>query len=197
MRIRQIAITLILISMLTFSATAKNTTLDIYEVKPITNKRILPDSNSIPGQISDTISIVAAPGEYEPISFAIHAKADIESLTLQITDLKTNKGQTIPASAIDAKVIKCWYQDTGNGYKEKTPAELYNPIDRSGVKVLLPELLLNDDSLIKIEGEHNYMRIKGKYVCISKPEGILKESGVLYNRYDWGKDLVIEDAKTL
>lgn len=169
----------------------------VYKIKAITNKRILPNTADIPGKISDSISITAAPGEYEPASFVVRAKQDIENLILEIPDLKSSDGKTISSFSIDAKVIKCWYQDTGKGYKEQTPAGNYNPIERSEVKVLLPELLLNDDSLIKVDKEHNYMRIKDKYVCISKPEGIVNEKGILYNRYDWGKDFVVADAKKL
>ena len=169
----------------------------VNQVKAITNKRILPYTRDIPGVLSSIVSMTAAPGEYEPASFVVRAHRNIEGLTLEIADLKTPDGATISAHCIDAKVIKCWYQDTGKGYLEDPPAGNYSPIARSGVKALVPELLLNDDSLVITDEEHNYLKIKGKYVCISKPEGIVKEDGVLYNRYDLGKDLVVADAKTL
>jgi hypothetical protein len=169
----------------------------VYQVKAITNKRILPDTKDVPGERSNLIAITAAPGEYEPASFVVKAHRDIENLTLRIPDLETRDGHTISSQSIDAKVIKCWYQDTGKGYAEQHPVGEYNPVERSGVKALMPELLLNDDSLVITDAEHNYLRIKGKYVCISKPEGIAKENGILYTRYDWGKDFDVADAKSL
>jgi len=160
----------------------------LYVVRPITNKRILPRTEAIPGKISDTLPVVAAPGEYEPASFVIRAKEDIEKLRLEVTDLKADSGETIPSSNIDVKVVKVWYQDEGARLQEQAPAQTYNPIvltyhtkPSKYKKVLVPELLLNDDSLIKVDTEEkqNYVRLseggKPKYVLISsdkKGEGI-------------------------
>ena len=63
----------------------------------------------------------------------------------------------------------------------KTRSEYYNPVIRSRTRVLMPELLLNNESLIKVDTEekHNYLKIteggKVKYVLISsekKGEGL-------------------------
>jgi len=152
----------------------------LYVVRPITNKRILPNTEAIPGKISDTLPMVAAPGEYEPASFVIRAKEDIEGLKLEVTDLKADDGHTIRSSNIDIKVVKVWYQDEGRGLQEQPPAQTYNPIvltyrnkPSKYKKVLVPELLLNDDSLIKVDTEekHNYVRVseagKPKHLLIS------------------------------
>ncbi len=166
----------------------ENAAVSIYTVRAITNKRILPDSATIPGEISDTLSVVATPGEYEPASFVLRAKEDIQGLTLEVADLKADGGHTISSSNIDIKVVKVWYQDEGFRLQEQTPARAYNPIALTYhnkpsryKKVLVPELLLNDDSLIKVDTEEkqNYLRVsdkgKPKHLLISgdkKGEGV-------------------------
>ena len=137
-----------------------------YILSPITNDKILPTTYPIPGDVSDTISIIACPGEYEPASFVIHTFTDLTSLWLEPSDLKLKKGEeTIPSSCIDIKIVKSWYQ---SGEKD---------ILNEGKKFLLPELLLNDDSLVRVDTkeEENYLKLSfpegEKYVCISKKEG--------------------------
>lgn len=153
----------------------------LYTVKPISNKRILPETRYIPGKISDTLSIVAMLGEYEPASFVLRAKEDIEDLTFKTADFRNDSGEIIPSSSIDIKVVKCWYQDKGKNYQEYTPSTTYNPLPLAHKKVLVPELLLNDDSLIKVDTQekHNYVKVSDngevKYVIISsekKGEGL-------------------------
>jgi len=169
------------------SASAANETADakrigkrflLYVTKPISNKRILPHAEVIPGKIADTLPVVAAPGEYEPASFVLRAKEDIDELKLAVTDLKADGGETIPSSNIDIKVVKVWYQDEGEGLQEQTPAHTYNPTPLTHhnkpskyKKILVPELLLNDDSLIKVDTEEkqNYLRVSDK----GKPEHLL------------------------
>ena len=164
----------------TVNAKPLNKIFTLFVVRAITNERILPRSKAVPGEISDTLSVVATPGEYEPASFVIRANENIESLALTVSDLKTQRGRTIPSSHVDIKLVKAWYQDQGLGYQQETPAHTYNPMvltyrnePKKYKKVLVPELLLNDDSLIKvdIQKKHNYLKIsdKGKeeYVLIS------------------------------
>ena len=152
------------------TADAKQLTnkLTLYIVRAITNERILPQSETVPGKVSDTLSVVATPGEYEPASFVIRANEDIESLALTVSDLKTQGGRTISSSQVDIKVVKAWYQDQGLKYQQETPARTYNPTVLSYhkepknkyKKVLVRELLLNDESLIKVDQKekHNYVK---------------------------------------
>ena len=139
-----------------------------YVVKPISEIKVLPDTLLSPDKISDTLSIIASPGEYEPASFVLYPGRDIKSLRLEATALVLNKG-IIPASNIDIKVVKCWYQAGGAWFTVGAPK---NPKK----KVLVPELLLKDDSLVKVDYEkkENYLKLKypegEKYVWISKAE---------------------------
>ena len=159
----------------------------IYKVNPITMKGILPDA-FVPGKISDEIKLIAARGEYEPASFVIRGKENIRGLKLKVTDLKSKKGELIPSSCIDIRVVKCWYQDRGEGgngepYSEEVLAKTYSPIYRSGIKVLVPELLLHDEELVRVDHaeKHNFVRDKdGDYKIVSSEklgEGL---TGVLF-----------------
>ncbi|MBT7299869.1 MAG: hypothetical protein HN849_10165, partial [Victivallales bacterium] len=61
-----------------------------------------------------------------------------------------------------------------------TPAKSYNPIQYAGRRVLVPELLLNDDRLVRVdlEDEHNLIRVGAnqdgspRYISISDPQGV-------------------------
>jgi hypothetical protein len=107
------------------------------------------------------LTITACPGEYEPASFVLRALQAITALQATATDLVSGPN-TIPASALDIKVVKCWYQ-AGNGAPE----------DSSTFGTFLtPELLLNDDKMVNVDlsAKKNYLRtpgLTGSYLCIS------------------------------
>ena len=87
----------------------------------------------------------ASPGEYESASFVLLATKKT-TVTFDTTDLR-NGGETIPKNALDLKLVKVWYQ-AGVGI-----TDLNNPI-------LTPELLINDDDLVKLNHsqKRNYVR---------------------------------------
>ncbi|HID77829.1 MAG TPA: hypothetical protein EYP56_17755, partial [Planctomycetaceae bacterium] len=120
--------------------------LAVFLFPPITNQRVLPNSFPIPGRIGDRIEIAACPGEYEPATFAVLAMEQLEALTLSISPLRGERAE-LPADVVDPYVVKCWFQGKGN-------------VGRSKERVLKPELLLKDDSLIRVdlEKKRNYMR---------------------------------------
>ena len=148
-----------------------NKKLLTYIIEPITNMKIFPDALFIPGEdISNEVSIIACPGEYEPASFVIVSLDNIKDLRLIPTDLKSKDGKVISSSNLDLKVVKCWYQSGGG--------ETAIPVNR-GRKVFTPELLLKDDSLVKVDTEkkENYLKLnypEGEmYLCISRKEDLL------------------------
>jgi hypothetical protein len=70
----------------------------------------------------------------------------------------TGSGGTISSSLIDVKVVKAWYQSGENIYVGSNKRKLFTP-----------ELLLKDDSLIKVENQENYLKLtSGNYVWISE-----------------------------
>jgi len=139
----------------------------VYAVPTITDDKILPSSEISSSYISDTISVKASPGEFEPASFVIRADEDIESVIIDIDNLTGSNGE-IQSTNIDIRTVKCWYQ---GGY------ELYN--NNIIGRYLTPELLLKDESLIYVEGEEwpvydmsnpggrNYLKVDGSYIDIS------------------------------
>jgi len=136
----------------------------VYVVRPISDLMILPDDKYVPGRAARALSLTAARGEYEPASFVVSAMSAIDSLTLTVSDLRSD-GATIPADRVDVKAVKCWYQ-AGTAW-------VTNRQDKSR-SVLIPELLLNDDTLIKVDDEK-----KGNYIKLRFPEG---------ERYEWISD---------
>ena len=147
---------------------SKNVT--IYVVPAITDNKILPKSLISPSYISDTISVKASPGEFEPSSFVIHTNQDINSTIIESTNL-TGSGGTIPSTNVNIRVVKCWYQ---GGYSDD------GDLGVSG-RYLTPELLLKDDSMVKVTGEDwnqwnisnskgkNYLKLtNGSFIDISK-----------------------------
>ncbi|MFA7229954.1 MAG: hypothetical protein WC071_01665 [Victivallaceae bacterium] len=126
----------------------------IYVVNPVSSIKILPDSLVIPGKISKNIEITACNGEFEPASFVVKSDINIDSLNVKTSDLKSDNN-TINAAFVDIKAVKCWYQ-AGSAWYQITQ-------DKSQ-KALVPELLLNDNSLIKIDCDKkdNYVKLDMK-----------------------------------
>jgi len=138
--------------------TAEASSITVYVVPTMTDEKILPYTSISPDYISSHISIMASPGEYEPASFVVRANEDIASLTVAPTDL-TGANGSIPSTSIDIRVVKCWYQ----AGKESIVRQASDP------KALTPELLLKDDSLVKVQGGENYLKLtSGSYVWISQ-----------------------------
>ena len=141
--------------------------LVVYVLKPVAPNKVLPttDPASIPGRISDTIRVMATPGECAPASIVLRPRGDVPDLMLEATAL-TGTASTIAASSVDLRWVKCWYQDGGAWWN----------IIRRGGKLLVPELLLHDDSLVRVdyEKEENHLKLTypdgaTKYAWISDP----------------------------
>lgn len=136
------------------SALGNTENLAVYVTRPISDVMILPDTDpgALPGGLSDTVTVVAALGEYEPASIVVRPDRDIVGLELTVTELAGEDGAVIPAANVDIKSVKCWYQAKGAW---KTLVRM------SYRQVLVPELLLNDDTLVKTDHEtgQNYLRL--------------------------------------
>ena len=167
-----------------------NSKIDVSVIRPISNNIILPSSYPIPGVISkNLITINACKGEYEPASIILRSPVnDISSVNVEIPDLISSK-DSISSSEIDIKIVKVWYQGGGawesrNFYKYKK-------------RKLVPELLLNDENLVKVDFklQKNYLRIKEgkkfKYIDISSPE--FKKGNILHSI----SEMNVQDANIL
>lgn len=149
-------------------------------VRAITNERILPTDSMIPGELGETVRITAARGEFEAGSFAVLSERNFAEVELKVSALRGDDGATLPTDCLDVRVVKAWYQDEGRGYRLETPTKGYNPIRYAGRRVLVPELLLHDDRLVRVDlvAERNEMRVgvnndgSPRYISISTPEGV-------------------------
>jgi hypothetical protein len=84
-----------------------NINLAVTTLSPVSSLPVL--STGFYGTVDSKLSVTAAQGEYEPASFVIHAVKGAKALTVAASDLKQGKN-VIPASNIDIKAVKCWYQ---------------------------------------------------------------------------------------
>jgi hypothetical protein len=161
---------------------ASESGLEVYIIKPITSQKILPDTPErlypFAGKTGEkTIFVKACRGEFEPASFVIRAGTNVSGISIVSSDLKSPSGRVITSSAIDVRIVKCWYQAGTSVAK--------------GEKVLVPELLLKDDTLVKVDETEkmNYLRVKvnnvEKYIDITSSDA------------RFPLDAEIHDARTL
>ncbi len=131
-------------------------------------KWVLPFDALVPGKLGNAIAIEAARGECEPASFVVKANEKLDGLEVRASDLASVDGAaSIPSARIDIKAVKCWYKGATSG---KTMNQ------GKGPRVLTPDLLLNDDGLIKVDYEKhdNFAKLRfgggSEYRWISNPE---------------------------
>ncbi|NLY00313.1 MAG: hypothetical protein GXY83_29805 [Rhodopirellula sp.] len=118
----------------------------LYTPGAVTNRVFSSDVFPIPSPIGNRLACSACRGEYEPVSLAIYALEDLKELLVSTTDL-VGSGGTIPADAVDIRVVKSWYQAGWEIWDTKH-------------KILVPELLLKDDRLVRVDTKNreNYLR---------------------------------------
>lgn len=136
--------------------------LACYVVPALSSIPRLPDTLPSDGRLSTLLRVVAAKGEFEPVSFVIAPRSDVASLVLKASPL-SGRGGTLPAGNVDIKIVKCWYQG-GTAW--------YSYFGDSDRRELTPELLLNDETLVRVDREkkENYLRVGGEYRWISYPK---------------------------
>ena len=125
-----------------------------WAVPPMSNEMRLPDEEPTDGVKGGALRVVACRDEFEPASFVMKSDAEVGKFLPVARDLRTEDGHVLKAADIDLKVIKVWYQN-GNCW--------YSYFNDTGLR-LCPELLLNDETLIKVDEERvaNYVRIDYK-----------------------------------
>jgi hypothetical protein len=166
----------------------QNSPFACFSVDAMSSVKYVPGKLPAKLNLSDKVDIIAAKGEYEPASFIIYPFENIENLRFEVTSLNGKEG-SISAKDVDIKVVKCWYQGGTAWHSYFADRER---------RTLIPELLLNDESLIKVDykTQENYLRVdypSGKeYQWISYPT---EAKGVL-NVFNHAKEPV-KDSKVL
>jgi PKD repeat protein len=141
--------------------------------EPSTSIKILPFNYEIPAAPANTISMTATRNEFEAASFILTAQKDLSGITISVPNLYDIQGNTIPSSAIDVRLVKVWYQASPGPIEYTSTGS--NPLYPAVGYYLTPELLLKDDSLVKVDyvTKTNYLRatINGvqQYIDISTP----------------------------
>lgn len=122
-----------------------------YSVPAMSEVQYLPDAYPTDGTAGAPLRIYSALNEYEPASFVIYAFKQHGKVAFEVSDLKSKEGNVFPKSRLDLKTVKVWYQ-AGNAW--------YSYFQDNGYK-LCPELLLNDEDLIKVDTKKvsNYARL--------------------------------------
>ena len=103
---------------------------------------VMPVGTRVPGRAGATLRIRECAGEKTRATVVLWSAAAHENLTVEFTGLRSGfpgLGASLPASVFSAKVVKCHYQGMG--------APFIDCMTGDG-QVLVPELLLNDDSLV-------------------------------------------------
>ncbi len=140
-----------------------------YAVPAMSDVMRLEDIYPEDGVLSGELQAILAQNEFEPLSFELFSFDDLKGVTLSASDLVGPGGAKIAGNDLDLCVVKIWFQN-GNAW--------VSYFDDLGLK-LVPELLLHDENLIKVDlaKEANYARViedgKEKWVWISAPKDFL------------------------
>jgi len=127
--------------------------LTVFGVDPYADNPHLPDA--LPSDARETTSFAtfAAQGEIESASWLVRSDVPVAALDCRLSDLKGPDGATIPASALDLKVVKVWFQPSGF-WTTSWAGDINRP-------VAIPAILLHDDSLVRVDWTNkvNHLRI--------------------------------------
>ena len=122
--------------------------LTVYRLDTITNTRVLPNSYpDVPGEKEGELRLAGCRGEYESASFAVYARREVQNLKLEISDLHCGNN-ILPKSSFEPYVVKCWYQ-AGR-----------DVMFHDGVKRFVPELLLKDDALVRVNTQNETNEVR-------------------------------------
>jgi len=158
----------------------------VYQTKPISSAMVLPRKADLDGELTGTVSLQACRGEYESASIVVWAPEDVPSLHLSVSDLNGPADSLIPARNVDIKWVKCWYQG----------GTAWWGINRDNdTKVLIPELLVNDPTLVRVDLDKETNELKMRY-----PDGPKYRRIDNPNERQWwayqrkGKDFPVRDS---
>lgn len=141
-------------------AATGNEAFSVFEVPAVSSVPQLPDRLGANAKPTKVVRIIATPGEYEPASFVVVPHVELPDFNVVGGTLTGPNGATIDSANVNLRIVKCWYQGGTAWY-----SYFADPHRREFV----PELLLKDDALVKVDREKqdNYLRIGNEYRLIS------------------------------
>ena len=92
---------------------------------------VYPNRNPRPEELVKKLALAAAPGEYEPTTFAVRPLKDLKSATVEVSDLAGPDGAVVPKAAVKVDLVK-YFPLKGSGIDYTlTPSYLfpYRPLD--------------------------------------------------------------------
>jgi hypothetical protein len=155
------------------SSVTDNDPLILYPWQPTSPEQILPINYRVPAVPGNILSIRGCPGQFESATFVMSAKDELSNIGITASDLKSSNGDILSSDNLDIRLVKVWYKAGKDIYFEP------------GVRVLVPELLLKDDSLVKVDylTQTNYLRVTingtEQYIDISSPGAGVPVSAVV------------------
>lgn len=145
------------------SSPAQSVKIDKFVIPAISDTLIF--ENSIISTYQTNIDTKVAQNETKTLSFVLKSSSNLSNITLEIPNLTGTNG-TINATSLDVKIVKSWYQNDNVNFND------------SSKKILTPELLLKDESGIKVENGTNFLKdTAGNWINISenKSEKLIKD----------------------
>jgi len=161
-------------------------------VPPLSGTPLVHDTRLSLKELSTHLSVTLTPGEYEPASFVLRPFRNLTGVRFSVPSLENGHGQTIPAENLDLKNVLCWYQ-AGSAW--------VSILQNTAVRLLVPELLVNDPALVKVDRlkQTNDLRLSfpdgEKYVSICHPEK--KETRTRWELSIKAQEYPVRDAATL
>ncbi len=137
--------------------TNKNTVSDhvvtTYVTPSTSNALYLPYDLPENGSVTNEINLVMAQDEFETASVIVFPFCPVKKFTLQMGDLKCGNNILKGADA-DIKIVKRWYRTGGAWMSYHT--DLY-------MRVLTPDMMLYDDSLVEVDEFRRTNKIRMVY----------------------------------
>ncbi|MDP7130932.1 MAG: hypothetical protein QF437_10615 [Planctomycetota bacterium] len=172
------------------SAEWKQSPVVYYVVPPLSDIPRTPDRYPADGVALGPVEVIAAQGEFEPASLVVRSLKAVDRFIIRAQDLQGPDGATIPASALDIKLIKVWYQ---------SGAAWYGYFADALGRRLVPELLVNDEDLIRVDCEtrDNYVRYNNADGSVHHQWMSANFMVVNYSKANQANLALIKDAETL
>ena len=120
----------------------------VWWVDPYGDKPYLPDAEPAGGVVTNVLGLAAARGEIETVSFSVRPDRDLARVDFIPSDLKGPDGATIPASAADFALVKCWYRAEGRWGTSWS--------GHTGRPTLINDLVIHDNDLIRVQEGEDY-----------------------------------------